>query len=459
MRALSDATAGLLKPIKLKTDDRLELTINKELNKFRARVFAAVTPSGMNGWPSTAAKQDWQQRIPERKQLDGANLWELAATDYTAEVISACWPREQLLFHDAQSETVFKYLLLSTTQQDRVAEVYARFKELGEVPQHDFELHPDESLRLRPDQQTALWCAMQSEGYSLFMEQGVGKTPVVVARVCNEARQLAGARMYRGLVVCPKNVRQNWVREFQRFATRPGKVTVIKGSFIERVTQVIETLMPEPDCEYGVCITSYEGMCRTWEALSNIDWDLGVLDEAHYIKWPLTQRSEYSRKLRDKCARRMALTGTPICNSPLDIYSIFEFLGDGYSGFKEWKAFKEFYGVFQPTDDEGHSKLIAIQNKPFMQERLARTSFIITKKEALPWLPDKSYDVIEAEMSPRQREAYVALAEKMLFAIEDELDKSKNKSMTIQNILTKLLRLAQVCAGYVVWDEMIDPNS
>jgi SNF2 family DNA or RNA helicase len=151
----------------------------------------------------------------------------------------------------------------------------------------------------------------------------------------------------------------------------------------------------------------------------------------------------------------MCLTGTPISNTPLDLYALFEFLSEGGSGFQSWKAFKDFYGVFDQTGD-GYAKLVGIQNLPFMKERLTRTAFIVTKKEALPWLPDKVFDVMEAEMSTAQQDAYDSLARELAYSVEDQLDRSGNKAITIQNVLTQLLRLAQITCGFIKWDAVID---
>lgn len=463
MRAMSDATAKLLEPVNLLPTDRLQLDLDNDLKHFRARVFGAEG-NGMRHHPSNAAKATWVSRVPEKKQLDGNCLWQLAATDYTAEIVNACWPREQLLFADKKTQLKFESLLIETTLQDQIAEAYAHYKNDGTLPDEcaELEIHPDPKLALKKHQLFPLWASLRSVGYNLFMEQGTGKTPVAIARIMNECkrnRAVGDDHMLKVLVVCPKNVRLNWQRELARFCTRPGKVEVIKGGFMDRTTMLIEQMIPEPDCEWSVSIMSYEGMVKTWETLEHFQWDLVILDEGHYIKWPLTARAQYSFKLRDIAKSRMVLTGTPICNSPLDIYSLFEFDAEGGSGFQNYKKFKDFYGVFVPTDGDGHSKLVAIQNKPFMQERLARTAFIVTQKEALPDLPELRYDVIEAEMTEEQARAYKALAEKMLLEIESEMENARNKTMTVQNILTKLLRLAQVCAGYVVWDEMVDPTS
>jgi SNF2 family DNA or RNA helicase len=457
MRALSDATAGLLEPVKLKPHDRLSLSLEPDGKHFRAKVSAARV-NGHREWPSAAARSTWLERVPERRQLKSTydEEWLLAATDYTAVVVDAVWPRDQLEL-DPAAKSMMDLLLLGTTAQDQVAEAYALFKSVGLLPPGAAELEQHPELPLEPYQQAALWMSMRSEGYNLFMEQGTGKTPVVVARVMNECQRVWAefGRAHRTIVVCPKAVRLNWCREFQRFCTRPGKVCAIRGGAVARAGQLIEALVDEPGCEYTVCVMSYEGLKGTWDFLEHVDWDLGVLDEAHYAKRPMTSRSQYTRKLRDKCRRRMCLTGTPISNTPLDLYALFEFLSEGGSGFQSWKAFKDFYGVFDQTGD-GYAKLVGIQNLPFMKERLTRTAFIVTKKEALPWLPDKVFDVMEAEMSTAQQDAYDSLAKELAYSVEDQLDRSGNKAITIQNVLTQLLRLAQITCGFIKWDAVID---
>ena len=492
---MTDATAGLLKPMRLDPTDRLQLDLADDGKHFRARIFGADY-NGHRSWPSTNARLGWLERIPERKQLTAAagDQWLVAATDYTAEVITAVWPREQLVVSDA-AQKLIDYLLLSTARQDGVAEALARFKPLLEQsaaeietakraglsqetldslkeewrlkllaalpPEaHDLEVHPDSDLTLDPHQLFGLWASLQSEGYGLYMEQGTGKTPLVVAHVMNSCQAVRArhGRMYRGLVVVPKGVRLNWLKEFQRFCTRPGKVEVVRGGWAARAMTIVEACREEPDCEYSILVMSYESLKGSWDMLENIGWDLGVLDEAHYVKRPMTARSAYSRKLRDKCAKRMALTGTPISNTPLDLYALFEFLGEGLSGFQSWKAFKDFYGVYVEGGD-GHQKLVAIQNKPFMKERLCRTAFCVTQREALPWLPEQTFDTLEAEMGPTQRQVYDQIAKELAVEIEGELETSENKSLTIQNILTQLLRLAQVACGFVSWDRAVDPET
>lgn len=496
MRALTDATAGMLAPIKFSEHDRLEIDVDKDLKNFIVRI---TTDSPVH-FPSNAARSMWLQRVPERKQLEHpTNSWKLAATDYTAEIIKAIWPADRIIWMDPKAETLFDYLLLSTSAQDINAEVYAQFKvvmtdclkeykalaesgateeELSALlAQHDklkraalpedigdLLIHPD--VPLAPYQQCALWLGMHSEGYGYFMEQGTGKTPIVVSEICNLAARTSWQQPVRALIIPPKNVRVNWVHEFERFSTVPGKVEIVKGGEIARITSIIQNLVPEEGCQFLACVMSYESLVRSLDSMKTImeemdidAWDLVALDESHFIKWPETQRAKAAMKLRDIARRRRVLTGTPVCNTPLDLYAQFEFMGEGWSGFRSWQNFRQFYGVFANVEGDARQKLVGVQNLPFMKERLARTSFIVSLEEALPDLPTRVFDTHEVEMTGEQAEAYEKLANDLMIEIEDELENSDNKTMTVNNILTKLLRLTQITAGYRVWDAVHDPQS
>lgn len=266
-------------------------------------------------------------------------------------------------------------------------------------------------------------------------------------------------RPYRCIIVCPKGVRSNWLSEFEGFATQCGNVQIIRGGPIRRMKQLIEAFMIDDDTKFVCVVVGYETLVKSWEALGMIQWDLAVTDEGHYYKNPNTTRFEYVMKLRDISAKRLTLTGTPITNTELDLYAQFEFMGKGFSGFTSWQGWKDFYAVYEDT--QNGKKIVGTQkaNIPFLQERLARLSFQVTKAEALPGLPDKVYDVIEVEMSEQQEDIYRQVAEQLAAEIEDELDSSNNKSLTINCILTKLLRLAQITSGFVSWDAVYDPHS
>jgi SNF2 family DNA or RNA helicase len=296
------------------------------------------------------------------------------------------------------------------------------------------------------------------EGFELFMQQGTGKTPICIARICFEARQMRKktGKMLKVLVVCPRQARSNWANEIERFAVVPGKVVVLRGGKIRRVRGIVDTIRDEKDCDFGVCICSYESIEKTWDAMGAIPWDLVILDESHYIKNPNAQRSKACRRMNELTGKRMVLTGTPIGNSVMDLWSQMEFTNSGMSGFMTYNNFRKFYGVFEkrnPVSGFGVEKLTGMKNLPLIQERLVRTSFSITKKEANLNLPEKVYDVYEVGMSARGAEFYAQLQKQLAIEIQQA---QESKTCTAEHILTRLLRLAQITSGHVKWDNEYD---
>lgn len=475
MKPLSPATARIFAPVDIDKNEFCKLTISNELDKFAADFWRKVDWSETNHYSPGSEVQKLINRFAERKRITTGNspyAWNLAATDYTVEILNDLWPKDQLLFHDDATQLKFNEILLRSIAADLCAEVTARYKEsrqLGQpgvncriIPEHNLEFSADNPLA--PYQQIALCNSYTSPGYGLFMEQGTGKTPPTIAVVCNGAKELQELiaqgleqpRMYRALIVCPKNLRANWENEICHFGTQQGQITVLRGADIGRVKQLYDAFTPQPGCIYTVVICSYETLTRSWEALEMVNWDISVLDESHSIRSVKTKRFDTCvNKLRDKSSKRLVLTGTPICNTPLDTFAQFEFMGKGYSGFSSWEGFRKFYGVYD-IQENGHQALVAMQNMPFMQERLARYSFIINKAEALPDLPTKQYDIWEVEMTPQQTEYYNELRAKLAIEIEADLaDDSQPRALVINNILTKLLRLAQITSGFITWSPIV----
>ncbi len=455
MRPLSVATAKIFAPIGIPENNFVELSVTDDFKHLTASFWGQDARfSSVMAFPHENVVK-FVSRIPEQTRLTsgfGPYIWNFGASDYTVELFATLWPLNQLYFANEETRTVYESILYRSNFADYCAEVYANFKERKLVPPHDYEY--DAENPLSPYQQVALYNAMASEGFALFMEPGTGKTPVSIATVCNLVRTLSAtsSRMFRNLIVCPKNVRMNWENEFAKFSTRNGKVTVLRGADIGRVKQLIDALTRDETSQFTSVVCSYETMVKSWEALSMIPWDLSILDEAHYIKSTRTKRYEYAIKLRDISERRLILTGTPITNTFLDLYGQLEFLGEGYSGFVSEKEFRSFYGVFE-QNDSGFESLVGVQNLPFIQERLARHSFIISLQEALPDLPEKVYDIYEIEMTPQQQECYSELSEKLMVQIEAELSRDNMpRSMIVSCILTQLLRLAQITSGFMVWD-------
>lgn len=454
---LNDSTKRLLSPIVLAKNDHLHVGLDNAGKRFVFNFYSKF-PDGTELSPSWNIKP-FMGRIPERKRLltSHKERWVVAATDFTAIITNAVWPSDRLTF-DEDARLLYDFLLLRFLKQTINSRIKAAYKLKGEIPDmpSDFIDHPDRPLF--SFQKVALVTSLGEEGSNLWMEQGTGKTPIIIARICLEGHRtyLKEKRMYRALIVVPKNMRMNWHNKFIDFATRPGKLTVLRGGQLTRVKLMVEAFKQDEDSEYTVVIVSYGSAMKSWEALRMINWDLCTLDEAHMIKGYNTKRWAKMRELRELCKQRSGLTGTPIANKLFDCYTQLEFLGEGLSGFTSYKSFKSYYGQF--IRDDGHDILTGYQNLPILQERFSRLCFMITLDEAMPELPKKTYDVLEVEMTKFQRDCYVSLQNQLAIEIEQDLLNPENKQLTANHILTKLLRLSQITAGYLKWDVQINEN-
>ncbi len=478
LEPLSTATQTMLKPVFLAPSDRLLIAVKDDMKQFILEPFA-VDAKGVRDpyrYASENARFKWLQKLPEKKEMKPSvdeplgqyGKWRVAATDISVLVIYHNWPEDKIVFADPTAKAVYTYLLKRFLKQHRSQVIQARFKVDHTSPTmpKDFIEHPE--LPLSPAQKAGMLFTFEQEGSALFMEPGTGKTAVSIARMCLEAARCRTGHylrddgkpwphMMRVLIVVPRQVRRNWEEEIQRFAVVPGKSAVLRGGEIKRTRTMIDVVRDEADCTFGAAICSYGVVEKTWEAISRVPWDLVILDESHLIKSHYTKRFEACREIINVSRRRMILTGSPIANSVMDLWSQLEFLGEGLSGFMVYANYKAFYGKWQ-LGGSGIEKLVGLKNVPLLQERLARMAFMISKKDAGLNLPEKTPMVIEVQMTSKQRKMYIDLQKQMALEIEDLL-KDTTKRITADHILKKMLRLAQITAGHIVWDATFDEET
>jgi len=504
LEPLSKATATAMTPPKLREWDHIFISLDAEGKRFHLRLKAlepckkcifpfretgigTVTVNAIredcptckgSGWQEMLYKypsyraEDFFLRIPEATWL-GARAggprfeWLAACTDFTVLLIDQCWPSERIHFRaDAQgteesdSRLVFDALKVRFIAQSRRAADVAAFKINGELPKLPKNWLEHYEHKPAP-YQTAAACFVSKTSGAIFADPGTGKTFIAqqAVNVLSNVEQ-NGNGTKRVLVICPPQVCYNWFLEIQRFAATAGKVVIMRGSKHKRVKALIEGVKLEKDCTFTVVIASYDSAKRDVDELSLIPWDYCFADESHYFKDPRSKRFELMEALRDASKVRVPLTGSPIGNSLLDLWTQLEFVEEGGSGFHDYAAFRKYHGVFEEVSGSarGIEKLVAVQNIAMIQERLTRMAFTISKEEAGLNLPDKVYDVWQVEMTKSQAKMYERIKEELIIEIEDKLSKRSDK-MTIEHVLTSLLRLAQVTSGFVTWDAIADPDT
>jgi len=226
------------------------------------------------------------------------------------------------------------------------------------------------------------------------------------------------------LIVCPTSLVFNWVAEAKKF-TPELKILALHGP--DRHAKF------EQIAASDIVVTSYALIRRDAEKYRGLEFDTVALDEAQHIKNRQTQNAQAVKAVRAK--HRIVLTGTPLENSVLDLWSIFDFLMPGYLGTA--KDFRERYElpIAKEKNVEAQQRL-ARRLRPFMLRRL--------KKEVAADLPAKIEQISYCELTPDQRSVYQQVIEASRKEVLEAVG-AQGIAKSRMVVLTALLRLRQVC--------------
>lgn len=191
-------------------------------------------------------------------------------------------------------------------------------------------------------------------------------------------------------------------------------------------------------------------------ALLNAFKCLMAIDESSKIKTPGAKRTRRLLTLGKYAAYRRVLTGTPVTNSPLDIYAQIKFLGAKYLGFSNFYSFKHRYAEWIQEKNwktgKAYESLVGYRHIEELVENLSKISFRVTKKECLD-LPEKEYMRRMVAMEGEQFKKYKKLREDSILELRND------ESVTVANILTKMLRLQQLLGGFLPSDDPDQPGT
>jgi SNF2 family DNA or RNA helicase len=178
------------------------------------------------------------------------------------------------------------------------------------------------------------------------------------------------------------------------------------------------------------------------DVLATSEWGAIIYDEVHKTKSPGSKASMMARRLRPRGKVRILATGTPMAHSPLDAYGIMRAGNDQILG-KSYIAFKQRYALWAGPNNRIR---VGFQNITELEEKLAPVTWRATKEEVLPDLPEKSDVDYETTLSPEAAKVYRNLEKNLISEIN-------GNTLTAANILTKILRLQQICGGAVPDDD------
>ncbi|HMX24527.1 MAG TPA: SNF2-related protein [Blastocatellia bacterium] len=226
------------------------------------------------------------------------------------------------------------------------------------------------------------------------------------------------------LLVVPRSLVTNWMREAEKFTPN---LRILDFAHAERAADIREF------DNYDLVLTTYGILLREIERLIEYEFDTAILDEAQAIKNPVSESAKAARLI--KCRHKLTLTGTPVENNTLELWSQFSFLNPGLLGSADYFR-EDFAGPIERQQDETATATLRRLVYPFILRR--------TKDQVALDLPPRSEKILWNEMEPAQRKVYNTTRDeyraKILKLIEDKGVKDARF-----RILEGLLRLRQIC--------------
>ncbi len=268
-------------------------------------------------------------------------------------------------------------------------------------------------------------------GGVLADDMGLGKTLQVIAFLLSQKKS-------KSIVVVPTSVIYNWMDEFEKFAPSI-RVGLVHGSKSKRdkvlrdfkrglgIKVEEENLKEKYYEKYDVLLTTYGTLKNDEKAYENLSFDYCIIDEAQNIKNPAAQATLSVKNIKSRC--NIALTGTPIENNLIELWSIFDFVMPGYLFTKE--RFRERFIL----DESNLSELKSLIT-PFILRRL--------KEDVLSELPEKLEKKYLVEIKGKQKQLYSFYVR----AIKNELNANKVSEKSEKNkinLFAYLTKLREIC--------------
>jgi hypothetical protein len=262
---------------------------------------------------------------------------------------------------------------------------------------------------------------LQTLAWLLWLRQdtaAAGAPPVI--EIGGGSKSSPATSVAPSLVVCPKSVMDNWHAEAIKFAP-DLRVKVWPPTPIEKFREQLG--------EADLHVMNYSQLRSFGESLAPIHWQAVILDEGQYIKNPNSQTAQAARLL--KASHRLVLSGTPIENRLMDLWSLMSFAMPGVLGSRA-----QFGKLYDGKDDPFARHRLSSRVRPFLLRR--------TKTQVAKDLPDKTEEDLFCEIEGEQKLLYRAelkRAQQMLLSVKTQKELAKEHF----NFLTSLLRLRQIC--------------
>lgn len=271
---------------------------------------------------------------------------------------------------------------------------------------------------------------------ALLMDMGLGKSLTSIAIT---GQLFNDKKIERVLVICPTSIIGVWLEEFKKFADFDYYIEAIIGTTMSKRKDKLKLLCHKIGLK--VAIINYEATWRMEKELNIYKPDIIICDESQKIKNPSASQSKTIHRLGVKAKYKIILTGTPVQNSPMDVFSQWKFLDPNIFGLSFY-AFRNHYAVMGGYYNH---QILRYKNMDELTSKAHSVAYRITKEEALD-LPEQIFLNRYCELESTARKIYDTVVKESYAELMDG-------EITATNVLTKLMRLSQIAGGHVKDDE------
>lgn len=273
------------------------------------------------------------------------------------------------------------------------------------------------------------------------MEMGTGKTKVVIdtCAILRDDGKIDGL-----LVMAPKSICTNWAKKEidTHLHESIERKVVLWGSASDKLDRELAKIAT-PDNKLHILVMNIEAIAtdrgyKAAEKFLKAHKAMFVIDESTVIKNPTAARTKRAMKLGALAVAKRIMTGTPVTQSPLDIYAQFAFLDPGILKSTSFYGFRNQYAVLRKRYVNGRSfdEVVGFQRLTELQQLIQTHSFRALKKDCLD-LPEKIYTTRYVEPSEAQKRYYLQIRDEALAMLSD------GTVVAAPLAITQLLRLRQ----------------
>lgn len=292
-------------------------------------------------------------------------------------------------------------------------------------------------------QRNALIKGAKELNFAYFLEMGTGKTKVAIDNIAYLYQEKL---ITTAIVIAPNSVYKNWIKEIEThspvtdytmFVWKDDNEINYQADKLNYVLMNVEALSHKNGFDFLTKLVINTGQKA-----------IMIVDESTTIKNDKAKRSKNICKLSPHVKYKRILTGSPVTKSPLDLYQQCAFLSKDLLGYPSFVAFRARYAVMKQIN-MGPNRVVLIPqyytNLDELEAKIKKFSFRVRKVDCLD-LPEKIYQQRYVNLTKEQIKVYEDLRKYARSIIED-------KEVSFANKLTEILKLHQVCNGYLKTDD------